>query len=99
MISVPFGAFSETKSHPRGVPEIHRISISEYIDSMSSLPFGLQSLFGAKSDPRGVPEMYTILISETNRFHDFPTVWVPEQFRSQKPDPTGVPVLPDMHRI
>ena len=39
--------------------------------------------------------MCKMLIPKTNLFHDFPPVWAPEPFRSQKSNPRGVP---DMYR-
>ena len=63
---------------------------------MILLPFGLRSILGAKNRIRQGCQECIIVIQTTYRFHDFPPVWAPEPFRSQKSDPRGVP---EMFRI
>ena len=63
---------------------------------MILLPFGLRSILGAKNRIRQGCQECIIVIQTTYRFHDFPPVWAPEPFRSQKSDPRGVP---EMYRI
>ena len=86
-------AFGSQKSDPRGMPEMCRIEIAKPIDSLIFLPgaFSEQKI-GSERSARNVSDFHCKPIDSLT----FLPFGYPEDFRSQKSDPRG---MPEMYEI